>query len=62
MRGQYIHGAHGQKLRRSPTFPSCIRPSVPRIFLTALLSYAAVSLRHHHGEKRLRYGKLASSS
>ena len=53
MRGQCTYGAHGQKMLRSRTFPSHIRPGVPRIFLTAPLSYAAVGLPPDRGEKLL---------
>jgi hypothetical protein len=52
----------GQKMRRSPTFPSCIRSGVPHLFLTAFLSYATVSLPNRQGETLLRHGKLATSS
>src|SRR5712691_1085802 len=62
MRGQCTYGAHGQKMLRSRTFPSHIRPGVPRIFLTAPLSHTTVGLPHGQGEKLLRYGKLATSS
>jgi hypothetical protein len=34
---------------------------VPCIFLIVLLSYAAVGLRHDHGEKRVHSLKLATS-
>jgi hypothetical protein len=53
MDGQGTSGAHGQKRLRSCTFPFRIRAGVPRIFLTALLSYAAVGLPHDRGEKLL---------
>jgi hypothetical protein len=53
MDGPGISGAHGQKKLRSHTFPSHIRPGVPRIFLTAPLSYAAIGLPHDRGEKLL---------
>ena len=53
MDGPGTSGAHGQKKRRSRTFPFHIRPGVPRIFLTAPLSYATVGLPHDRGEKLL---------
>src|SRR5262245_44559260 len=46
-------GAHGPKRPRSRPFPSHIRPGVPRIFLTAPLSSAAVGFPHDCGEKLL---------
>ena len=51
--GPGISGAHGQKKLRARTFPSHIHPGVPRIFLTAPLSYAAIGLPHDRGEKLL---------
>src|SRR6266436_1854008 len=39
-----------KKMLRSRTFPSHIHPGVPRIFLAAPLSYAAIGLPHDHGE------------
>ena len=62
MRGEYTYGAHGQNMRRSRPFPSNIHHGVPRIFLTAPLSYVDGSLHHDQGAKLLRYGKLATSS
>ena len=59
---QNTHSVHGQKMRRSPAFPACIRSGVPHLFLTALLSYATVSLPNHQGETLLDHGKLATSS
>src|SRR2546426_12231692 len=46
----------------SRTFPSHTLPWVPRIFLTAPLSYDAVAFHLGQCEKLLRYGKLATSS
>jgi hypothetical protein len=62
MRGHYTHGAHGQNMLRSRLFPSHIRHGVPRIFLTAPLSSAAVGFHQDQGEQLRRYGKLATSS
>src|SRR5712691_950354 len=47
---------------RSRLFPSHIRHGVPRIFLTAPLSSAAVGFHQDQGEQLRRYGKLATSS
>ncbi len=62
MHDPYTHGAHGQNIRRSRPFPSSIGYEVPRIFLTAPLSSAAVGCPYDQGERLLRYGKLATSS
>ena len=53
MHGQDPHGAHGQTMRRSRTFPSHICPSVSCMWLTARLSEATVGFRHHQGEQLL---------
>ena len=61
MRGHYTHGAHGQNMLRSRLCSSHIHRGVPRIFLTAPLSSAAVGFHQDPGEQLLRYGKLATS-
>src|SRR5712691_7469694 len=52
----------GKKTLRSPHSRPTLCHGVPRIFLTAPLSYEAVALHLGQCEKLLRYVKLATSS
>jgi len=52
----------GKKTLRSPHSRPTLCHGVPRIFLTAPLAYDAVAFHLGQCEKRLRYGKLATSS
>jgi len=51
-----------QKTQRSRAFPPTLCHGVARIVLTAPLSYEAGALPRGSCEKRLRDGKLATSS
>ena|SRR5437660_930878 len=62
MRGQCIRSARAKKRCNHAYSRPTLCHGVPRIFLTAPLSYEAVAIHLGQCEKLLRYVKLATSS